>query len=260
MTGSPGQVERLACLELRGGNHLAKYVVRLPGLTAWVSCDPMRPSRRGGDLYYLSACSHGSIARLVIADVSGHGEEVSAAAVRLQNALRQHIDLWDQSVLIRDLNQSFFQDERHVRFATAFLGSFASGSGDLLFTNAGHMLPLWYRAAAKTWSYLPDFMPEAKEVSNLPLGLIPGTEYRQTAVRLASGDLLILYTDGINEAENEAGDQLGLQRLLSMAQSLPVSSASAAGEALIAAVAGFRGNAPAKDDATVVALQCEGAA
>jgi phosphoserine phosphatase RsbU/P len=260
MTESAGQVERLACLELRGGNHLAKYAARLPGLTAWVSCNPLRPSRRGGDLYYLSACSHGSIARVVIADVSGHGETVSAAAVRLQNALRRYIDLWDQSLLIRDLNRSFFRDEHRVKFATALLGSFASESGDLLFTNAGHMPPLFYRAATQKWSYLQDFMPEPKEVSDLPLGLIPGTEYHQTAARLAPGDLLILYTDGINEAENEAGDQLGLQCLLSMARSLPVSSATAAGEALMAAVARFRGNAPPKDDATVVALRCEGAA
>jgi sigma-B regulation protein RsbU (phosphoserine phosphatase) len=260
MIDTAGQAHRLACLELRGGNHLATYAARLPGLAAWVSCNPFGPSQRGGDLYYLSACSHGSIARVVIADVSGHGEKVNVAAVNLQNALRQHIDLWDQSVLIRDLNESFFQDERHVKFATAFLGSFASESGDLLFTNAGHMLPLWYRASTQAWSYLPDFIPEPNEVSDLPLGLIPGTEYHQTAVSLAVGDLLILYTDGINESENEAGYQLGLESLLAMAGTLPVSSAMAAGEALIAAIAEFRGNAPAKDDATVVALQCEGPA
>jgi serine phosphatase RsbU (regulator of sigma subunit) len=260
MTGSAGQVDRLACLELRGGNHLATYAARLPGLTAWVSCNPLRPSRRGGDLYYLSACSHGSIARVVIADVSGHGEMVSAAAVRLQGALRRHIDLWDQSLLIRDLNESFFRDEHRLKFATAFLGSFASASGDLLFTNAGHMLPLFYRAAAQEWTYLQDFMPAPKEISDLPLGLIPGTEYHQTASRLSPGDLLILYTDGINEAENEAGDQLGLECLLSMARGLPVNSATAAGEALLASVARFRGNAPPEDDATVVALLCEGAA
>jgi serine phosphatase RsbU (regulator of sigma subunit) len=107
---------------------------------------------------------------------------------------------------------------------------------------------------------LQDFMPEPKEVSDLPLGLIPGTEYHQAAVGLASGDLLILYTDGINEAENEAGDQLGLERLLSIARSLPTGSATAAGQELVAAVAQFRGRAPAKDDATIVALLCEGAA
>jgi serine phosphatase RsbU (regulator of sigma subunit) len=260
MTASAGNVPSLACQELRGGNQLATYAARLPGLTAWVSCNPLRPSRRGGDLYYLSACSHGSIARVVIADVSGHGEKVNAAAVRLQQALRQYIDLWDQSELIRDLNESFFQDEHRVKFATAFLGSFASESGDLLFTNAGHMLPLFYRAATEEWSYLKDFTPEPAEVSDLPLGMIPGTEYHQTAARLAPGDLLILYTDGINEAENEAGDQLGLECLLSMARSLPVSSATAVGESLIGAVARFRGNAPANDDATIVTLLCEGAA
>jgi hypothetical protein len=88
MTASAGNVHRLACLELHGGNRLARYAARLPGLTAWVCCNPLEPSRRGGDLYYLSACSHGSIARVVIADVSGHGEKVSAAAARLETALR----------------------------------------------------------------------------------------------------------------------------------------------------------------------------
>ena len=73
MTGNAGQVHRLACLELRGENHQATDSAALPGLAAWVSCNPLRPSERGGGLYYLSACSHGSIARVVIADVSGHG-------------------------------------------------------------------------------------------------------------------------------------------------------------------------------------------
>src|SRR5580700_7564170 len=128
MTGNSGQAYRLACLELRGGNHLATYAAELPGLAAWVSCNPLLPAQRGGDLYFLSACSGGSIARVVLADVSGHGETVNAAAVRLREALRQHIDVWDQSVLIRDLNESFLRDERRVKFATAFLASFASAS------------------------------------------------------------------------------------------------------------------------------------
>ncbi len=57
------EVHRLACLELRGGNHSAAYAAELPGLAGWVSCRPLRPSPRGGDLYYLSACSQGVIAR-----------------------------------------------------------------------------------------------------------------------------------------------------------------------------------------------------
>src|ERR1700674_452085 len=100
------EVYRLACLELRGGNQLAAYSVELPGLAGWIWCHPLRSSPRGGDVYYLSACSHGVIARVVLADVAGHGEVVSAAAVRLHDALRQHVDEWDQSTLIRQLNDN----------------------------------------------------------------------------------------------------------------------------------------------------------
>ena len=101
------EVHRLACLELRGGNGPEPYAAELPGLTAWISSNLIRPSARGGDLHYLSVCSQGSIARVVLADVAGHGDVVSAAAMRLRDALREHVDHWDQSALIRQLNDSF---------------------------------------------------------------------------------------------------------------------------------------------------------
>jgi len=67
MGGESEQVYSLACLELHGGNHLAAYRAELPGLEGWVSCRPLHPSPRGGDLYYLSACSQGVIARVALA-------------------------------------------------------------------------------------------------------------------------------------------------------------------------------------------------
>src|ERR1700733_14048649 len=156
MGGEPEQVYSLACLELHGGNHLAAYRAELPGLEGWVSCRPLHPSPRGGDLYYLSACSQGVIARVALADVAGHGEIVSSAAVSLRDALREHVDHWDQSMLIRRLNESILKGAPPSRFATAFLASFYRASGELLFTNAGHPPPLWYRAAAGEWSLLLD--------------------------------------------------------------------------------------------------------
>jgi sigma-B regulation protein RsbU (phosphoserine phosphatase) len=89
------------------------------------------------------------------------------------------------------------------------------------------------RSATKQWTLLHDSVPDGKQIASLPLGLIAGTEYRQPAVGLRAGDLLILYTDGINEAENESVDQLGLERLLSIARGLPIDSPTAAGEELI---------------------------
>ena len=250
-------VYSLACTELRGGNHLAAYSAALPGLAGWVSCRPLDPSPRGGDLYYLSACSRGVMARVVLADVAGHGEAVSAAAVRLTDALRQHVDHWDQSALIRQLNESFLNVAGHGRFATAFLASYYSATGELLFTNAGHLPPLWYRAATGEWSFMSDSAGLRKEAVDLPLGLIAGTAYTQTAVRIEPGDILLLYTDGISEACDESGAQLGLEGLLAMAQALPTESAMAAGKGLLAAVGRYRGAEPVADDQTVVALQRE---
>jgi len=252
----------LACLELHGGNEAGAYAADLPGLAAWISCRPLGASGAlgtsgGGDLYYLSACSQGVIARVALADVAGHGEIVSSAAVRLRDALREHVDHWDQSMLIRRLNESILKGAPDSRYATAFLASFYRESGELLFTNAGHPPPLWYRAAAREWSLLVDSTPYSKEIMDLPLGMIAGTAYTQTAVQLEMGDLLLLYTDGLNESCDDSGEQLGLDGLLSIARGLPVESSKAAGQALLAAVEAFRGSAPATDDETVVALACD---
>jgi phosphoserine phosphatase RsbU/P len=249
------KVHRLACLEVRGGNRRAEYSAELPGLAGWICCHPLQPSPRGGDVYYLSACSQGVMARVVLADVAGHGEAVSAAAGRLRDALRQHVEEWDQSTLIRQLNDNFLKAGGSTRFATAFLASFYADSGELLFTNAGHVPPLWYRATAREWSLLLESTPLSKAIVDLPLGIIAGTSYSQTAIQMEPGDLLLLYTDGVSEAYDESGMQLGLERLLSIARNLPTESAVAAGKGLLSAVARFRGAAPTTDDETVVALQ-----
>jgi sigma-B regulation protein RsbU (phosphoserine phosphatase) len=254
-TETAGAVYQLACQEVRGGNHLAAFSAQLPGLAGWVSCRPLQPSPHGGDVYYLSACSQGVIARVVLADVAGHGETVSGAAGHLRDALRRHVELWDQSTLIRDLNDSFLSCAQRKRYATAFVASYYSGSGELLFTNAGHVPPLWYRATEREWSLLLDSTPLGKEIVDLPLGLIAGTTYRQTAVQLEPGDLLVLYTDGINEASDASGAQLGLDGLLALAKDLPTESAAAAGKALLDRVAIYRGAAPSLDDETVLVLQ-----
>lgn len=253
------QPYRLACLELYGGNQAGAYSAELPGLAAWVSCRPLGAAG-GGDLYYLSACSRGVIARIALADVAGHGEIVSSAAVRLRDALREHVDHWDQSMLVRRLNESVLKDAAQSRFATVFLASFYRESGELLFTNAGHLPPLWYRAAAKQWTLLLDSTPYGKEIVDLPVGMIAGTSYTQTAVQWEPGDLLLLYTDGISESCDESGEQLGFDGLLSIARGLRIESAAAAGQDLMSAVKRFRGPVPPADDETVVALERSGGA
>jgi sigma-B regulation protein RsbU (phosphoserine phosphatase) len=216
----------------------------------------LQPAARGGDIYYLSVCSKGTISRITLADVAGHGEAVSNAAARLQDALRLHADHWDQSVLIRHLNNTFLTGgESALEYATAFVVSYYGQTGELLFTNAGHPPPLWYKAAKQEWDFMRESTPWSRAVTDLPLGIISGTSYTQTAVALDPGDLLILYTDGISESVSETGERLGLNRLLHLARQLPATSAADAGMALLAAVEQYRGAALAEDDETLIALQ-----
>lgn len=250
-----GEVYRLACLEIRGGNRAAVYEAELPGLDAWIACRPLLPATRGGDLYYLSVCSQGAISRITLADVAGHGDDVSTLAERLRDSLREHADHWDQSALIRQLNDSFLKISTDGKFATALLLGHYVETGEMLFTNAGHPPPLWRRAATGEWSLLQEETPYSKEIADLPLGIISGTAYTQVAVQLEPGDLLLLYTDGIIESRNDRGQQLGLDALVEMARRLPGGSASEAGAALLESVKRFRGRAPAEDDETVVVLR-----
>jgi sigma-B regulation protein RsbU (phosphoserine phosphatase) len=75
----------------------------------------------------------------------------------------------------------------------------------------------------------------------LPLGLVPETEYEQMRVRLAEGDLLILYTDGITECANKTDKELGFEGLRELLRSLPVEPPIVTASALVTAMEAFRG-------------------
>ena len=110
----------LACLEIRGGNRRESYSVELPGLSAWISCRPLPPASQGGDLHYMTVCSKGAISRVALADVAGHGEVVSTIAERLREGLRKHVNTWDQSILVQELNNSFLAGANGVSIRDSF--------------------------------------------------------------------------------------------------------------------------------------------
>ena len=191
---------RLACFELWGGNRSADHPVELPGLAGWVYSEPLDSASGGGDVHYLSVCSKGLLSRIAVADVAGHGRSASSMAERLRSALQRHTDNWDQSALMQELNGAFVHDSVESPYATAVVLGFYSKTGELLFSSAGHPPPLWYLARERSWHLLQDCTPFAVDIEGLPLGVISGTSYSQTGVRIDVGDMLVLYTDGITEA------------------------------------------------------------
>ena len=255
MNNNDSPDHRWACFELWGGNRRVAHTVELPGLVGWIESSPLEPATGGGDVHYVSVCNRGMTSRVALADVAGHGDLASAVAERLREVLQKHTNNWDQSVLMRELNDAFLEGATGVQYATAVVLGFYRQTGELLFSNAGHLPPFWYRAGEQKWHVLEAGTPHAREIEGLPLGVIPGTHYAQTAVELGVNDLVLLYTDGLSEARNEAGDLLGQERLLALTRESPVDLPASTARGLLDRISIFRGNSAPRDDETLVVLQ-----
>jgi serine phosphatase RsbU (regulator of sigma subunit) len=255
MNNSVKPRRRWACFELWGGNRRVAEPVEVPGLVGWIQSTPLEPATEGGDVHYVSVCEGGAISRIAVADVAGHGDSASAVAERLRDVLERHNNNWDQSALMRELNEAFLKGATGVEYATAVVLGFYRQTGELLFSNAGHLPPFWYRAGEQKWDVLEADTPHAREVEGLPLGVISGTHYTQTAVQLGLNDLVVLYTDGLTEARDDAGEELGQERLLALARECPPETPLALARGLLDRLKAFRGKSLALDDETIVVLQ-----
>lgn len=246
------------CMEIWGGMQAANEYVTVPGLDAWVYARPHGDSTHGGDIHYLSLCGGGNISRFMVADVSGHGQEVADVAHRFRKLMRRHINTPNQSRFARSLNRSF-GDDNEGQFVTALLATYFAPSDHLVVVNAGHPRPLWYSAEKHEWSLLDDHSPGCCEktpgmLRNLPLGVISETVYSQFAAPLGKGDLVIAYTDSLIEAADVDGRQLGEQGLLELARRNCIGEPHTLGQRLLDSVERYRGGQPAEDDVTLIVL------
>jgi sigma-B regulation protein RsbU (phosphoserine phosphatase) len=245
---------QLACTEVWSGNNISDELLKLPGLVGLVHSKPVESATSGGDVYYVSVCDKRVLSRVVLADVAGHGEAVARISTRLRMLVKKYINTFDQSALMREINEAFYGQNED--YATAVVLSHDCRTGELIFASAGHPPTLWYHARQKEWGWLRERTTDSvKTFEGLPLGLVHGTEYEQTRVRLAGGDLLILYTDGITECANKTDKELGYEGLRDLLRGLPMEPSIATASALVAAVEEFRGSTPCRDDQSVIVLQ-----
>ena len=251
---------RLQCMEIWGGSGAVFDAVSAPGVDVWVYSRPHAGSRRGGDVHYLSGCAGGNILRVAVADVSGHGEAVSAASRALRRLMRRHINTPDQSRLTRALNRAFSGEGSSTGlFATAVLGTYWAPARAFLFVRAGHPRPLFSRANGR-WSALDADHPEVTRrgeeagLSGLPLGVIDETSYEQLAVRLERGDRVLLYSDAATEVRSPGGGELGEEGLIELLGTLPHDDVEFV-PALVERIEGIAGGTALADDLTLVLLR-----
>jgi phosphoserine phosphatase RsbU/P len=266
----------VACMEIWGGNQIADTVLSTTGIDVHLHSTPHGGSESGGDVHYVSMCAGGRITRLVVADVAGHGEEVAGTARTLRGLVRKNINTLDQSRFARALNEAFGMNAASAddsgRFATALLASFNAPTDHLVLVNAGHPRPMIWRKRPGRWAVLDarraamddtglrvlatlDEMTDGP--SDLPLGVIEPTSYTQFALRLEPGDLVLVTTDGVTESRSPAGEELGEAGLLRMLDGLRPEAATLLAD-LRAALAQFRGGAPANDDLTLALMHRRG--
>lgn len=204
----------LNCMEVWGGNQTADSSVRLTGLDAWVYCRPFEQSDAGGDVYYVSSCATGRITRMLVADVSGHGESVSSMAIILRDLMRRHVNHHDQVKFVRRMNEAFVQQSKLGTFATAVVSTYFSPTRTLMLCNAGHPPPLIWRDTERRWEFVEHTHEPTEELSNVPLGIVDLVDYEQFEVTLSPGDRVVCYTDSLPEARLADGRMLGMKMLL----------------------------------------------
>ena len=185
---------------------------------------------------------------LVLADIAGKGISGALLMANLQANLRSQyaVALDDLPRLLKSVNQLFYENSGDSSYATLFFADYDDSSRRLRYVNCGHLPPLLLRA---------DGQLERLTATTTVLGLFEKWECSVAEVQLAAGDILILYTDGVTEAENAEGEEFGESRLIEtmLAQRhLPVPPLL---ETIVVTVQKFSDGEQA-DDITLVLARC----
>jgi sigma-B regulation protein RsbU (phosphoserine phosphatase) len=235
-----------------------------------------------GDYYDYIEVAPGLVA-LALGDVSGKGVSASLVMSNLQASLRaqttitaERMDIAERAVAasastggndgggvlahvvaaaevdgavarqMTNINRQLCRSTEANRFATLFLALYEDRSRHFRYTNAGHNAPILVRA---------DGTIERLTTGGMMVGAFEWAEYEEAGASLAAGDLLLIFSDGISEAENESGEEYGDQKLAQFAVQHRTLSADKLRDAVFAEVDAWAGARERGDDQTLVIVK-----
>lgn len=230
----------------------------MPIPAGWKIITRWLPARSvSGDFYDVMLQGDEKI-KFLIADVAGKGVPAALVMATSRSVLRT---LMAQDVrpaqVLESANAILFDETPENIFITCFYAEIELGSGQMRYANAGHCLPVCLQGHIQATGGL-----ETLKASGMPLGALPGSRYTEKQARISPGDRVLLYSDGLIEAHNPAGELFGEPRMMEYLQTANLAMRKAGSDELInglfSQVAEFGGaSADQEDDLTVLLVERE---
>lgn len=184
---------------------------------------------------------------IALGDVSGKGTGAALlmssvhAAVRAQSTTRL-----SASEIVGEINQYIYDNTPANRYVTLFYSELDPRSHQLTYINAGHNPPLLVRANGEVTTL---------DIGGFPVGITPFGDYREGWAELEAGDVMVIYSDGVTESQNEQGEEFDEARLIEIVQKNRGRTAAGLRDRIDEALTKFVGKAKSVDDLTLVIVK-----
>jgi serine phosphatase RsbU (regulator of sigma subunit)/DNA-binding NarL/FixJ family response regulator len=252
-TNKQEQLRTISELEMAGRVQAGILPDKPPTLRGWDLAAHLEPAREtSGDFYDFIPLPNNKWG-FVIADVTDKGLGAAVFMALSSSLIRTYAVRYPTlpAIAFSSVNERIFSDTRGSLFVTAFYAILEPDLGRLRYVNAGHNPPLHLS------------IHKGKPVDRLSrtgmaLGVSEEASWQQKIVKLIPGDLLVMYTDGITEAQNQNGEFFGEKRLLDAIRQLKGRPSKDILAALLARVREFIANSPFQDDIALIVLARKG--
>jgi serine phosphatase RsbU (regulator of sigma subunit) len=237
-------------LEFAGRIQASFLPNELPLLNGWELAVSFLPAREtAGDFFDFIPLPENKVG-ILIADVADKGLGAALYMALSRTLIRTYALEFEASpdIVFFSANERVLQDARANLFVTAFYGILDSDSGILTYCNAGHSSPLLL--SRKNGGTIHALTP-----TGMPIGIDEDSTWTQAEILIEPGDLLVLYTDGIPDAQNSAGDFFKERRLIEVLQGGLNTHAQEIQSSILDAVKGFSAGNSQFDDITLLVLK-----
>jgi hypothetical protein len=221
-----------------------------PEVAGWQMAATLRPARETSGDFYDFIPLPGDRVGLVVADVTDKGMGAALYMALSRTLIRTYAASYPTrpDSTLRAANERILADTEADLFVTVFYGILDPAKGTLTYCNAGHYPPyLWSPEARDAVQALPG--------RGMALGIMADTDWGHSTVQLSPGTLLVLYTDGVVDAQSPQQDRFGSEQMLDVVRGSLGRSAQEVQEDLLTRLQHFMGDEPQFDDITLMAIR-----